>query len=378
MGNCCSIKKVSKFEDMIKTQMSNAIETNNVLKIKQLITRYTVPTMNIEPILNINKPIVKLFNHDMNALGYALFLGYTEAFIMILEQGQARISVMSKLYKTLNRQPIDIICELGHQKLLEYYLPFYMNKNDDIEEDCNVSVSLTFTGQSKNDKNKQTLALREISPIQKACEKERLGVIQYLWNYFQDKTVPNEFNVHYQDELSGDNCALVSCKTGNLEIMQYLYNACRADFHIYNKRRENAIQVMAVNSKKKPSIKFLDCFKFLVEVISVDYTYEFEETLLILQDKEIIEYLEDRLKNDGISIDKSKLEDKFSLSKNRVPPAINPALEMKLSRVQGPKFNFKELFEQELHDSDEDISSIHPAETILSLSQISFINPGEF
>jgi len=328
--------------------------------------------------LNINKPITKLFNHDMNALGYALFLGYTEAFIMILEQGQAKISVMSKLYKAINRRPIDIICEFGHQKLLEYYLPFYMNKNDDIEEEFNLSVSLSFTGPIKTDKNNQTPAVREISTIQKACEKERLGVIQYLWTYFQDKTVPNEFNVHYQDEVSGDNCALVSCKTGNLEVMQYLFNACKADFHIYNKRKENAVQIMAVNSKKKTDVKFLDCFKYLVEVVCVNYTYEFEETLLILQDKEIIEYLEDKLKNDGYSINKSKLEDKFSLSKNRIPPAVNPALEMKLSRVQGPKFNFIELFEHELHDSEEDISSIHGADNILSLSQISFINQGEF
>ena len=34
-----------------------------------------------------------------------------------------------------------------------------------------------------------------------------------------------------------------------------------------NKRRENAIQIMAVWSKKKKDVKFLDCFKFLVEVV---------------------------------------------------------------------------------------------------------------
>ena len=109
----------------------------------------------------------------------------------------------------------------------------------------------------------------------------------------------------------------------------------------------------------------------------MDYTYEFEETTLILSDQAIIDYLNDKLKNDGISIDKSKLDAKYSLTKNRVPPIIDPELESRLEKAKGPHFNFKELFNLELHQSEDEMSSIPIDEShasIQSMSQISFIN----
>ena len=381
MGNCCTIKKDSSLGDIVASRLVLAIEQNNIVKTREIIEKYTVTNLGIEPVLNINRPIVKLYNHDMNALGYSLFLGHTEIFIMLMEQGRSKLSVMTKLYTEIGKRPVEIMCELGHKNLLEYYMPFYMNKNDDIDEPENLSESISFTKskhtKSHDEKIKQTNPTHKLTPIQRACEKERLGVLQFIWEYFKEKIAPPEFDVHNQDEITGDNCALVSCKTGNLEIMQFLYEVCRADFHIMNKRRENAIQIMAVWSKKKKEVKFLDCFKFLIEVVNVDYTYEFEETLLILSDKTIVDYLNDRLKNDGISIDKSKLDAKYSLSKNRVASVYDPELLSRLEKAKGPHFNFKELFSVELHQSEEEMSSIPINESLISIqsiSQISFIN----
>ena len=271
MGNCCTIKKSSNVADIVASRLLVAIEQNNIVKTREIINKYTVSTLGIEPVLNINRPIVKLYNHDMNALGYSLFLGHTEIFIMLMEQGRSKLSVMTKLYSEIGKQPIEIMCELGHKQLLEYYMPFYLNNNDDIDEPKDFSESISFT-KSKNtkshdDKSKLQNSTHKLTPIQRASEKERLGVLQFIWEYFKERTTPPEFDIHHQDQVTGDNCALVSCKTGNLEIMQFLYEVCRADFHIMNKRRENAIQIMAVWSKKKKDVKFLDCFKFLVEVV---------------------------------------------------------------------------------------------------------------
>ena len=379
MGNCCTIKRGSSFEKYIGSKLTEAIEQNSLEKIREIIIKYTISTVNKQPILNINNPIVKIYSHDMNALGYALFLGFTEAFAIILELGRAKLSSMSKLYVNLSKRPVDIICELGHKNLLEFYLPFYMNKSDELDDSDTDSISLSFTRGKHTksnlvEKSKLQGSLSSASPLHRACEKGRLNVVQYLFEYFQDKNVPAEFDIHNQDELTGDNCALVSCKTGMLEMMQYLYEVCKADFHIFNKRKENAIQVLAVWSKKKKQKKFIDCFRYLIETVCVDYTYEYEETLLVLEDKDVIAYLVEKLKADGISISKSRIDDKYSISKNRVPPSMDPALEIKLSKIRGNKFNFKELFEEELEESRNELSSIQFDMSIQSISNITFLD----
>jgi hypothetical protein len=236
-----------------------------------------------------------------------------------------------------------------------------MNEKDEVEEPVEISVSMSFSKVKQikgQDKNNLKILTNAAPAIHKACEKERLGVIQYLYNHFNSQIVPSEFDIHYQDENTGENCALISCKTGNLQLIQYLYNICGADFHILNKRRENAIQIMAVWSKKKKNVKFIECFKFLIEVVSIDYTYQFEETILILNDKAIIDYLKEKLMNDGISIDKIKLDEKYSLTKLRVPPVMDPELEFRLNQAAGSQFSFKDLFAQELHQEEAELSSI--------------------
>ncbi|OMJ89698.1 hypothetical protein SteCoe_8062 [Stentor coeruleus] len=363
MGSCCSTKPYTNIEKYISTKLTEAIEKNAVDKIRELIIKYTSATINKEPLLNINQAIVKIYSHDMNALGYALFLGYTESFAVILELGKAKLSIMSKFYANLCKRPIDIICELGHRQLLEFYMPFYLGKNDEIEESDSDSLSLSFSRSKNtkshiNEKSKSLMPMSTMSPLHRATEKGRLGIVQFIWEYFHNRTPPKEFNIHHQDEYTGDNCALISCKTGNLELMRYLFETCKADFHIFNKRKENAIQVLAVWSKKKKQKRFKECFRYAIENIGVDYTYEFEETLLVLEDKSIVAYLEEKLKYDGISISKSRIDEKYSISKNRVPVSMDPALEIKLSKVRGTRFNFQELFKEELEDSQQELSSI--------------------
>lgn len=378
MGNCCNTKKHPNFERLIKHRMTEAIEKNAVDRIKELIIKYSSVTFKKEPIFHINKPIVKIYGHDMNPLGYALFLGFTEAFAVILEQGKAKLSEMSKLYANISKRPIDIICELGHRQLLEYYMPYYLGKNDEIEESFTDSISLSFSPSKNtkshiNEKSKTLMPMSAISPLHRAIEKGRLNIVQFIWEYFKNRSPPHELSIHYQDELTGDNCALVSCKTGNLELIRYLHEVCKADFQIFNKRKENAVQILAVWSKKIKQKRFKECFRYVIDTIGVDYTYEFEETLLVLEDRSIVAYLEEKLKKDGISISKSRIDDKYSLSKNRVPVSLDPALESKLSKIRGTRFNFGEIFKEELEESKIELSSISDQE-LQSVSNITFMD----
>ena len=378
MGNCCSIKNNSSFSKLIANKLAAAIESNSLDKIREIIIKYTISTGQQEPIFNINMPIVKIYSQDMNALGYSLFLGYCECFSIILELGRAKLSLMSKLYQPLNKRPIDIICELGHKKLLEFYLPFYLNKCDMIEECEDDSISLSFT-RSKNmksmEKSKNLCWFSSMTPVQHACDKGKISIVQFLVELFTNKTVVKDFDVHYQDEVTGDNCALVACRTGMLELIQYLNEKCKADFHVLNKRNESAIQVLAVWSKKRKQKRFMPCFQYLIEIVGVDYKYEIEETMLILEDKDIIEYIEGKLISDGVSISKGRVDEKYSLSRNRVPPVVDPVLEHKLNQIKGNKFEFKEIFKEELEKQDEnDISSIQLNQSLQNISLLTLLD----
>ena len=381
MGTCCTSKPLTNIEKIIGKRMAEAIEKNSVSKIQEIIQYYCMTQDHSKKsirLYDINQPIVKIYGQDMNALGYALFLGNTEIFSLILEQAKAKLSKMSRFYANFSKRPIDIICELGHKQLLEFYIPFYLGKSDEIEESDSDSISLSIsrfknTKSHINEKSRSVVVLGSMSPLHKACEKGRLNIVQFIYEYFKNKKPPNEFDVHYIDEYTGDNCSLISCRTGNIDLLRYLHEVCNANFKIINKRKESAIQILAIWSKKKKPKKFKDCFRYIIEIVGIDYVYEIEETLLVLEDLSIVKYLENKLRDDGISISKNKIDDKYSISKNRVPPTIDPVLENKLNGVRGSRFSFLELFKEELEESKIDISSIN-GDCAQSIDNLTFID----
>ena len=66
-------------------------------------------------------------------------------------------------------------------------------------------------------------------------------MVKYIKEYFIDKTPPVELDFNYINEFTGENCALIACKSGNLELIKYLYLNTDSNFHIISKRDEGAI-----------------------------------------------------------------------------------------------------------------------------------------
>ncbi|CAG9326195.1 unnamed protein product [Blepharisma stoltei] len=385
MGACCVTKKHINIEKFISNKLIEAIERNSADKVRQILERYSKTNIYYkDPTIMIDDPVIKIHQVDMNPLGYALYLGAAPVFKVLYEEGHAKLSIMTKFFLQLGKRPIEVLCELGHLSLLEYYLPLYLGNKDQAEnsDDEQDSEELSIFAKSRNtkshtqEKSKISAPLSTMTPIQRAVEKGRLELVKFFREYFREK--PNdEFNVHFIDEATGENCALISCKTGNIDLIKYLHETMGADFQIVNKRKENAIQIAAVWSKKRKSKQFKECVRYLVEEVGVDYTYEFEETLLVLEDKSIVAYLENKLHQDGISVSKSRVDDKYSLSKNRPPAAvIDPNLEERLSKIKGPEFNFTELFKEELEDANSNISSISVIQS-KSFSQVIMDSPIE-
>ncbi|CAG9319544.1 unnamed protein product [Blepharisma stoltei] len=384
MGACCVTKKHINIEKFISNKLIEAIEKNSAERIRLILERYSKTNIYYkDPTILIDDPLIKIHQVDMNPLGYALYLGATSAFKTLYEEGHAKLSVMTKYFLQLGKRPIEVLCELGHLSLLEYYLPLYLENKDQVEnsDDEPVSEELSIFAKSRNtkshtqEKSKLAAPISTMTPIQRAVEKGRLELIKFFREYFREKP-NNEFNVHFIDETTGENCALISCKSGNLEVIKYLYEYMGANFQIVNKRKESALQIAAVWSKKRKNKNFKECIRYLIEEAGVDYTYEFEETLLVLEDKSIIEYLEAKLHQDGISVSKSRVDDKYCLSKNRPPTIMDPNMEERLNKIKGTEFNFTELFREELEDSKSNISSISVVQS-KSFSQVIMDSPIE-
>ena len=107
-------------------------------------------------------------------------------------------------------------------------------------------------------------------------------------------------------------------------------------------------------SQKKAN-QFFGGLQIFSEVVHIDILLEYEETLLILEDCEIIMYIEDKLAEFGIGTCKYVVDDKFKLVNRRKMTYRDLVNEGKLSIV-GENFMLKELFSGEL--TQEYISSI--------------------
>ena len=98
--------------------------------------------------------------------------------------------------------------------------------------------------------------------------------------------------------------------------MKYLYEVTDADFSVKNRREESAIQLAIIYNKNKTHVKLKSIIKYLVEVVDVDIAYNYEETLLVWDQKDVIEYIETMLSKYGVEqANKNIIEFKHAISK---------------------------------------------------------------
>lgn len=242
----------------------------------------------------------------LNPLGYALFTGKVDMFKYIYTSLEAHIA---KMEDSLNKQgfrSIDILCIQGHVTMLKFYLPVYisliMERPLFETSECDDTLCLESNPSRLVSEN------YEYTPIQHACISCHFGVIQYIVDYFKNKPTPYIFDINYQDEIEGKNCALLSCKLGVFKLMKYLHEHCKANFHVKNKRDENAILILSAASNKIQSYDYYICMKYLLEVIKVDPTYKYEEIVLVINNYKLLELYYKALAPYNIFPNKEQLE----------------------------------------------------------------------
>ena len=305
---CNNCKALNEKERTLVKRIMDYIERDDFSRLEHLIKLYALEEkQDFEVILN--KPIILRNERFLNCLSYSVLLGKPSVYTFLVTKLNASVKEMDLLFSTMNISTLNIICERGYVELLKLYLPHYLKHK--IEENTKKDKSLTLSfSHSKPLHESQASSL---TPIQQACLNGHISIIHFLIDSFKVMYPPLPLDVHSLDDSTGENCALISVRTGNFVMMKLLYEGANADFHIKNNNNEGALQILAAATKNNCALQFLECVMYLVEVINVDISYMHEETLLLLENKIIIKYIEEKLRSIGIVATKKDLESIFRI-----------------------------------------------------------------
>ena len=248
--------------------------------------------------------MIKLNNFSLSLLGYSLWVGKANVFNFLITYLKADLDEMEDLFKSFDISALALLCERGYIDVLKLYLLFYIKTYHSLNSGADKISTLSLSKITYKNGSIGT----SLTPIQLACKNLHLRILHYINDYFSISYPPQSLNIHYIDETTGENCALITTRTGNFPMMKFLFEVAHADFHIINNNNEGALQVLAISSKLNYGLQFLECLMYLIEIIKINIAYMHEETLLLLDNKIIIKYLEEKLKQLGIYTNKQSLQ----------------------------------------------------------------------
>lgn len=300
MGCCQTQGKVPQ-ENIIIDKLKGAIEANSPEKIA--ICMGMLQKLSKGTSFTVDSPIFVVKEVSLNSLAYATTLGNAKAFKCLYEEFKASVVEMEKILLETEITSLDIICQKGYTELLLYYIPIYLQFNTSFPNAKPNNLTMDF------DKTVEATPRNIYTPVQKACDLGNISILISIHNYFKNKQYkPYTLDIDYQEETSGENCFLIACRNGNYQMIKFLFEVVKTDPSVKNKNGESAINICLAACKRNPNRIYLECLIYLIEVAKVDIKYQHEESLLLAQDKEIIQYIERQLKNLGIKTDKQSVE----------------------------------------------------------------------
>ena len=357
------VKRKAKDHDSIYSRVERMVMHNDILDI-EFISRTEEFKTSFEKINEIHYKVLD-FHFDLLAL--SAYHSATDCFKFIHKVLESSISGTETLLFDQGSSLIDIICTRGNTELLEYYLPnFTSNPNPYLNEDATYSLNLSNNGDEYKEKIYKKNP-NNYTAVQKACEIGSINILSYIYKYFESRAeVPYELDIHHQDEISGENCALIACRRANYTMIKFLHMTCKANFRIFNKQGENALQILAATNQRTPVKDFHEIFVYLVNFAGVDLLYNYEETLLLVSCDRTVKFIKKRFRERGISFDKEKIEEKNMLVRVE---HVRTHVEEKIDMLSGKDIPFCRLF-GEVMDHDDEISNIDPYQKETPFSSI--------
>ena len=347
---CCTSAKTSSASFLYCKKLQDAIERSNLKTLVEIQKLF--PPEPGKPNM-IDEPFITIHDLNMSPLAYALWIGKVVVFQFLHKKMGASLEAMETLFVDQGKTAIEVICSNGSLEILQYYLPYY---NKSLKPVASVLGDISISVDFQRSTLVETKLKQTYTPAHIACEHGHVNIIHFLHATYKDKpAVPHTLDIDFQDESSGENCALIACRKGDYKMVKFLYEVCSANFRALNKRHENAIVVTAAASKRRPTHDFYNLFVYLAEVVKLDYTYMHEEVMLLLEDRNIIKYFENKLQKKGIASQKNNVERKYEITRPNIPVSKE---EMMIEEL-GDNFQLRKCLEETEDNTESVLSSIH-------------------
>lgn len=272
-------------------------ESDYTQQLKEKIDHDRFTIANFSNQININDKCIQIDQIGFNPLAYSLYKGKYKSFRYIHEILNASIKVMEDLLISQGMNPLALCCSHGELNLFKYYFNL---------SSCTSRTSIILSedlNTKKTDLNKDDLLI-----IQQAVLQGFIHIVDYLHTLAPTlNNIPDYINIHYIDPLTGENCALVACRSGNFAMIKYIYNI-GGDFQILNRKNQNAVQVLAYSTQKSKNFDVCECFKFLILEVKVQYFNEYEDILMNICDEPTVCFFEKTLEKCGVYVTKKEIE----------------------------------------------------------------------
>ena len=275
MGACCSQSSAGLARETISRRIMRSINLDDSSELRRQLQKLLTPRdpARVSP-FELHSQIIFTDSLWLSPLGYALYVGSSRCFAELLAADPAAVVPLNNEFTPIGRQPLDLMCELGYLGILRCYLPVYSEYREALSGQAPAEEQPSDFSKTRTDKAEPVRVVNRVSAVQRACERVNFSVLFFLTKHFEGKTPPPELDIHHVDDVVGENCALVACKTGSVDLIKYLHRKHAADFSLLNKSNESAVQIMAAWAKKRRPKKFLKAFQYLVEEVRVDFVYE--------------------------------------------------------------------------------------------------------
>lgn len=345
---CQSCKSSEINDESLLQAIINSIKSESHSSLKVYLSTY-LRSCKSPKNLFLSTKHVQLSIYQFSLLGYSLVTGSLKCFRLLHERFSCSIPSLLQEFSEQKINPVNILCERNHFELLKYFLPLYFQNKPRSTSILNDTLDFHNTEISPE-------ATPLISHIQTACLYGSVAATDSLHQYFKEHPYP-ELDLNEKNEETGENSVFFAVRSGSILIIKLLFENYKINFHVLNKFNENLLQVCALYSSHKRNTGFFEIFEYLIETVGIDATHNYEEILILLRDRELINYYEKVLRNKGIFVDKLDLE-----LKNMVKPCFKTMAEEKsknddwemenpslisavLVNSQGTEFGLGSLFE---------------------------------
>lgn len=299
---CCENKMNQDPREFI-SKFKKCIQDKNFYLLKQLCQL----SKRMNPEFDINENIIKVDeNLSVSPLGYSLLLGHSQIYTYIMKELNGDFTSMESTFEASGTSGLSVICLNNYISMLPTYLPYFMSSKTNKTKIPSLSTK-TLALDPDPDKSICSQLSSPCTPIQLACEVGYISILSYFLSFNSSLSlIPHEIDIHYIEPSSGNNCALIGCKSNNFSVIKFLHLQCKADFFVSNAYDENALNLLAFGSKEN-RVETLRCLQYLVEKVGVDPCYNYQETLFMLEEEKAVGYLENLLETKGVFARKNEI-----------------------------------------------------------------------